>query len=167
MVPPRMSNYVRKALRGCNFSLDCRHTPRWHTTSHNVGEERGITQTSPAQTEMLPTPAPGRPSYKHPPQTIPPSRSLGGQERAEQGQGGQGAVTVPQMGAPSHIVFHSQGPGDREGRGRSVCPPPKAQLAHSWAWDLGEAAKVGGSEKSAWRWPIKGTKASLGKRGQE
>lgn len=110
-----MSNYVRKALRGCNFSLDCRHTPRWHTTSHNVGEERGITQTSPAQTEMLPTPAPGRPSYKHPPQTIPPSRSLGGRERAEQGQGGQGAVTVPQMGAPSHIVFHSQGPGDREG----------------------------------------------------
>ena len=27
-------------------------------------------------------------------------------------------MTVPQMGAPSHIVFHSQGPGDREGRGK-------------------------------------------------
>lgn len=45
---------------------------------------------------------------------------LGRAREGRAGAGGQGAVTVPQMGAPSHIVFHSQGPGDREGRGRGA-----------------------------------------------
>lgn len=47
---------------------------------------------------------------------------LGRAREGRAGAGGQGAVTVPQMGAPSHIVFHSQGPGDREGSVETATP---------------------------------------------
>lgn len=98
-----MSNYVRKALRGCNFSSDCRYTPRWHTTSHKMGEERGITQTFPVQTKMLPTPAPGRPSYKHPPQTIPP-RAWEGERGQSRGRGARGSDCTSDGGPIPHCL---------------------------------------------------------------
>ena len=75
---------------------------------------------SPDQDARSPAPIPGRPSRNTHPELGHPELGMG--ERAEQGQGRRGAVTVPQTGAwaPSHIVFHSQGPGDGEGRGRDA-----------------------------------------------
>lgn len=58
--------------------------------------------------------------------------------------------------------------GEGTGRaGSSDVPSTRTQLAHSWAWDLRWGSVGEGAEKSPWRWPIKGTKPSLGKQGQE
>ena len=108
-------------LRGCNPSSEVgRHDLGTHHTKW--GRERRHTGIpSPAQDVKSPTLIPGGPAINTRPKPHYPELGGGGGEfRA--GAGGQGAVTVPQTGAwaPSHIVFHSQGPGDGEGRGRDA-----------------------------------------------
>lgn len=92
----------------------------WHTTSHKVGKREASTDIpSPDQDVKSPALTPGRPSRNTRPKPHYPEL---GEEELRAGAGGQGAVTVPQTGAwaPSHIVFHPQGPGVREGRGRDA-----------------------------------------------